>query len=340
MADTSRAGSLPSANPRAGTAQAKLRKAEGNQKKPKLKTGEKKKMSVLSQIPDFYRTEFDTNWEHEVQQMRSRLKDYATVASVSGKEKKFNVFGKQSMQRKTTRGGATRHTDVVLDDYWIRPQVYELSNTFDEYDEEFLGDIVLPKSETIQSHVAAYRRTCDEVIVSALGGTRYSGENGTEANEFPEENEIGVDYVHTGSEANSGLTLAKLIKAKSILGKAEALEPGDPLVFVYTQQQLDDLLFNVSEVKSSDYNQVKALYDGEVEYFMGFHFVRLESLPLVTGVRKCFAYVKSGVKFADSGRKSHLDILPSESHSLQVRTTASLGASRTQDEKVVAVYCD
>jgi len=297
-------------------------------------------MSVLSQIPEFYRTEFDTNWEHEVQQMRSRLKDYAMVASVSGKEKKFNIFGKQSMQRKTTRGGATRHSDVVLDDYWIRPQVYELSNTFDEYDEEFLGDIVLPKSETIQSHVAAYRRTCDDVIVGALGGTRYSGENGTDVNALTQN--VAVDYKPSGTPANSGLTLAKLIKAKSILGKAEALEPGDPLVFVYTQQQMDDLLNNVVEVKSSDYNQVKALYDGEVEYFMGFHFVRLESLErnVSTDVRTCFAYVKSGVKFADSGRKSHLDILPSESHSLQVRTTANLGASRTQDEKVVAIYCD
>jgi hypothetical protein len=35
-----------------------------------------------------------------------------------------------------------------------------------------------------------------------------------------------------------------------------------------------------------------------------------------------------------------MDILPAESHALQIRTTASLGASRTQEEKVVEIACD
>ena len=295
---------------------------------------------ALTEIPQFYKTEFSTNWEHELQQMMSRLKDHATVTTVNGKEKKFNVFGNQSMARKTTRSGQTSRSDVALDEYWVRPLPYELANLFDEYDQEFLGDIVLPKSETLQSHVMAYYRACDEVIIDALGGTRFSGESGTVENALTQN--VAVNYVNTGTPANSGLTLPKLIKAKSILGKAEAIEPGDELILAYTQQQLDDLLNNVTQVSDADYNSVKALIDGTVDHFMGFKFVKLELLDLVvaTDVRTCFAYVKSGVKFADSGRRSYMDILPAESHSLQVRTTANMGASRTRDEKVVAVYCD
>ena len=38
-------------------------------------------------------------------------------------------------------------------------------------------------------------------------------------------------------------------------------------------EQLSDLLVNVVEIKSSDYNNVKALVDGVVNRFMGFEFV-------------------------------------------------------------------
>jgi hypothetical protein len=137
------------------------------------------------------------------------------------------------------------------------------------------------------------------------------------------------------------LTLAKLIKAKSILGKNE-VGKGEELIFAYTQQQLDDLLHSVEEVKSSDYNAVKALVNGDVDTFMGFKFVRLELLPLnvSTDVRTCFAYAKSGVVLSDAGRKAYMDILPQRSHSLQIRSTTSLGATRLEEKKVVKVFCD
>jgi hypothetical protein len=59
-----------------------------------------------------------------------------------------------------------------------------------------------------------------------------------------------------------------------------------------------------------------------------------------TDVRTCFAYVKSGVKLADAGRKVHVDVRPDKSHALQIRTVASLGGTRTQEEKVVSIACD
>ncbi len=294
----------------------------------------------LTQVPEFYTTEFSQNWDHMVQQMQARLKEFAVTTSVKGKEKTFNLFGPQEMTRKMSRNGATKHSDVTLEKYWLRPLPYELANLFDEFDESFLGEVVLPTSEAMQSMAYAYLRKCDDVIISALGGNRYTGETGTTAVPLPSSQQVAVNYVApatTGS--NSGLNLQKLIKAKSILGKNE-VDPSEQLIFAYSQAQLDNLLLNVDQVSNSRYSDVKALYDGKTEYFMGFKFVKLERLPLTSGVRTCFAYVKSGVKFADDERKSYMDILPTESHSLQIRTTAKLGASRTEEKKVVAVYCD
>jgi hypothetical protein len=55
---------------------------------------------------------------------------------------------------------------------------------------------------------------------------------------------------------------------------------------------------------------------------------------------RCVAYVKSGVKLADAGRKVHVDIRPDKSHALQIRTVASLGATRMEEKKVVSIECD
>lgn len=83
---------------------------------------------------------------------------------------------------------------------------------------------------------------------------------------------------------------------------------------------------------------------GQIDTFMGFKFVRVNSafFPYVanTDVRTIVAYAKSGIKLADSGRKVHMDIRTDKSHSLQIRTVAALGATRTQEKKVVRILCD
>jgi hypothetical protein len=197
----------------------------------------------------------------------------------------------------------------------------------------------LPQSEAMQALVMAYGRKCDEVIITGLGETAYSGQTGVTANTLPATQKVAVDYVPTGAPAASGLTLAKLIKTKSILGKNEVIRPGDELIFAYSQQQLDDLLLNVDQVDNSRYNEVKALVDGNLKYFMGFKFVRLELLPKTGTTRKCYGYVKSGIKFGDKGRRSYMDILPERSHALQIRTTAAIGSVRMEEKKVVEVSC-
>lgn len=294
-------------------------------------------------MPEHYPTEFGTNWEHLVQQKLSRLREYVTLATINGKEKTFSQLGQQTMSKVTTRAGQTRTSDAPMEKRWIRPYPYDLANVFDEWDEEFLGEVTLPQSEIMQTHVNAYNRACDDVIVEGLSGVAYSGETGTTVNTIPNTQQVAVDYVLSGSTANSGLTLAKVIRAKHILGVNEVGEDdGEELIFAYTQQQLTDLLNNVNEVKSSDYNNVKALVDGEVDRWMGFKWVKLQRLPLnsSTDVRSCYAYAKSGVKFGDSGRRSHMDVLPANSHALQIRTVASLAALRMEEKKVVEVFCD
>jgi hypothetical protein len=293
---------------------------------------------VLTNIPDHFTTQFDSNWKHLVQQKNSKLKEYCTLDSIEGKEKSYNQLDVTSMTQITDRSRDTRISDQAMAKRWIRPLNYDCAKLVDEFDEQFLGEVVLPTSPIIQSHGAAYARTCDKVIIDALGGTAFTGVTGTTATVLPAGQKIAVGFVESGAVANSGLTIAKLRQAKFLFDSNEVDEE-EERIMVVSAKQLQDLLRTV-EATSADYNTVRALVDGTLNTFMGFKFRRSQQLPLAVDIRSCFAYVKSGIILAERGLKTMMDIRTDLSHSLQIRSVASLAAVRMEEKKVVEIACD
>lgn len=293
---------------------------------------------VLTNVPNHYTTQFDSNWKHLVQQKNSKLKEYVTLDSIEGKEKSYNQLDATSMTQITDRSRDTRITDQAMAKRWIRPQQYDCAKLVDEFDEQFLGEVVLPTSPIIQSHGAAYARTCDKIIIDALGGTAFTGTTGTTATVLPAGQKIAVGYVESGAVANSGLTIAKLRAAKFLFDSNEVDEE-EERIMVVSAKQLQDLLRD-DKITSADFNSVRALVDGTLNTFMGFKFRRSQQLPLAVDIRSCFAYVKSGVILAERGLKTHMDVRADLSHSLQIRSVASLAAVRMEEKKVVEIACD
>lgn len=297
---------------------------------------------VLTNIPDHFTTQFDSNWKHLVQQKNSRLKEYCTLDSIEGKEKSYNQLDAASMTQIEHRSGDTRISDQAMAKRWIRPLNYDCAKLVDEFDEQFLGEVVLPTSPIIQSHGAAYARTCDKIIIKALGGDAYTGAAGTTAQPLPAGQKIGPNFVESGTPgANLGLTIGKLRAAKFLFDSNEVDEE-EERILVVSAKQLQDLL-RTTEVTSADYNTVRALVDGTLNTFMGFKFRRSQQLPFqasTTDIRLCYAYVKSGIILAERGLKTHMDIRADLSHSLQIRSVASLAAVRMEEKKVVEIACD
>lgn len=299
-------------------------------------------------IPEFYTTQFDSNWQHLVQQNDGRLHARVRQETVKGKRKLLNFIGKSKARLITTRSGKTIPSNTPFAKRKLSLRPYDEVYHEDEWDEELLGDVTSPRSAVVISHASAFQRAYDEAVIQAATGTAYIGEDGDEAVDLPNSQKVAVNYIHGSTGSNSGLTLAKIIKAKSILGKNEAVgqnKPGamgDELLFFVTQQQLDDLLVNVDQVSNSRYADVKALVNGEVNNFMGFTFIRTQLLELdaTTDVRTCVAMVSSGVAYAKNGMSTKMTIRDDLNETLQIRTKGRHGATRTEEEKVVAVYCD
>lgn|SRR5215217_2263080 len=298
-------------------------------------------MAILTQLPEHYQTDFADNWDFLVQQKDSRLENKVMRYTVKGKERTFSQLGKSKMRLITTRNGTTIPSDTVMAKRWLRPKGYDEVTWIDQLDPVALGELPAPESEHVVQHARAAKRTMDEVIIAALEGTAYIGVDGTTAVDVPASQKVAVDYVISGGAVNSGMTLAKWTRAKYILDKNEVEAEGR--YFVHSAKQLQDLLTNVIEIKSSDYNNVKSLVDGTVNKFLGFECVMTELLTLdvATDIRTCIAYQKEGIALGIGLEKTvKIDILPTQNHTVQIRTVIMIGATRKEEERVVLVYCD
>lgn len=291
-------------------------------------------------ITQFYPTEFERNWTHVAQQMDSRLRNAVSPGgNLTGKRKSFNLLNDYEMDEVTTRKGDTPDGDTSGEKYWLYARKFEKVITFDEDDERQLGQIVLPDSDEVRNMAMAYNRKVDDIIIGSFDATRYIGEDGTTTDAFPSGQSIAVNYVPTGAPANSGLTFPKIREAARILNENEI--PEEDRYFAYAATQLDNLLA-MTEATSRDYSDIMALKDGKITRFMGFTWIPTQRLPIVTAtdVRSCFAWHKSAVKLGEGARNSYIDIRPDKRHAKQIRSVGRLGAVRTENEKVVRIYCD
>ena len=299
-------------------------------------------MPAMKDIPSHFTTEYASNWEHMCQQKMAKTRECVQFDTVKGKEKKYNQMAPSEMDPVTVRAGDTRISDTDLPARWLRPYPLDKAFLFDEWDSTFLGEVVLPESESIQNHAYAYNRSVDRTVIKAALNVAYTGEIGVDPVALPAGQFIAVNYVESGAVANSGLTIAKLRQAKYMLDAADN-DDEDPRYLALTAKSLQDLL-RTTEVTNHDYNTVKALVDGKVDQFMGFTFRRLSNkiMPIdtVTDIRTVVAWVKSGIKITDTGKEVHIDIRPDKSHALQIRTVAALGGTRMEEGKVVGIYCD
>lgn len=293
------------------------------------------------EIPDHFHKQFTTNVELLLQEKIPVLMQAVMTESYSGEAAQVvKQFGEVEFQEKTTRHGNTNFSDIQHKQRWVFPTDYDLALPVDKEDEIRMLDS--PVSPYVSAMRAAYARKVNAVIRDALLGSAKTGKNGGTTTAFDTTNQrIAVDYVESGGAANSNLTVAKLRKALEILETNYALEEGEQAFIAVTAKQKNALL-RTTEVTNSDYNTVRALVNGEIDTFMGFKFLPYQSLTFSSGViRKIPVWVKSGCTFGQwNGLETHIDPRPDKKYLTQVFMKATIGATRTQEQKVVEILCD
>lgn len=290
-------------------------------------------------IPSHYTTAFSTNWIHRLNQKRSRLDAFLEFEEFDGERKRYDRIGSMTAQLRTERKAATRITNASDDSRWAFRKSYDLANLLDKDDAKNLGQLVLPTSSFLQEHAAAYNRSVDDEAWNCAMGAVITGELGTDSTAFPTStNFIGKDgTVGSNTGTSASLTLGKLLTAREILDNADS-DDDAPRVMVCSAEEITALL-NTTEVKSADYNTVKALAAGQIDTFMGFKFIRIKRLPNSSNLRTCVAWIKGAVKVIRGARMSRITQRDDLSFATQIYSEWYLGSTRVHDEAVVKIDC-
>ena len=289
---------------------------------------------MSNQVTTAFVQQYSNNVQMLSQQMGSRLREAVDVESITGKNAYFDQVGSTTAQIRTSRHSNTPQIDTPHSRRRVSLADYEWADLIDDADKVRM--LIDPTSSYAKAAAAAMGRSMDDVIITALGGTAYSGETGGTSVALPSTQKFAT------SNQSDGLTVAKLLDAKKKMDLAD-VDPSIPRYVVCGATQISDLL-NTTEVKSSDFNTVKALAQGQVDSFLGFKFImsnRLSFDASNTDDRLVFAFTKDAIKLAIgkdvTARISERD---DKSYSTQIYYCQSIGATRMEEEKVVQIPCN
>jgi hypothetical protein len=267
------------------------------------------------------------------QQMSGRLRPCVMVdTNFTGSAKYYDQYGADSMVEISTRYQDTPVQSPNHARRKVTPR-YFVSNTLED-PADALQMLADPKSAYMQGKQAAAGRQLDDLIISALGATAYTGVAGGTSTTLVSYNS-GSSVIASGS---AGMTKAKLLAARKQLGKDEVDK--EDRFCIYTEEQMDDLL-NTTEVTSSDFNSVKALVQGELNTWIGFNFVHSERLATnASSERLCYCYQKKGIQLAIQKEvEGRLSERPDKNYAWQVYLRLCAGATRLEECRVIQVAC-
>lgn len=195
-----------------------------------------------------------------------------------------------------------------------------------------------PTSKYVQEGVKAIGRQKDRTIIAAALGTAYSGQYGTTGVAYDTNMNVAVDH---GGGGNVGMTVKKLRESRRLILGGD-VDDDVPLHIAVTADEIDDLLADTT-LTSADYNNVKALVNGEIDTYVGFKFHRISKniLPLDSNsYRRCIAWAEDGLLFSMGAMATR--IVPRTDKAgapTQVQNDSWFGATRMEEAKVSEIKC-
>ena len=233
---------------------------------------------------------------------------------------------------------------------------WDIADLIDDLDKAKM--LIDPTSTIIQNFMAAANRRIDKHVYDALGGTAAAGQSGgTTINNYDVDESRLIDsdgaVVTAGSnhsaKTETALTIPKLLSCSELLDEGD-IDPARQRHFVYNPYNNHQLL-NLSEIKSIDYNSVKALVQGQIDTFIGFKFHLLQNFKDATKGHlrdseaetadtavECYAWAQGAVKLGVgkdiTTRVSERD---DKRYATQPYMKMSFGAVRVEGPAVVEI---
>ena len=292
-------------------------------------------------VPVSFVKQFSANVTLLSQQRGTKLSDAVMQKPINGEEFFVDQIGATApVQLKDRHGDSPivstphmRRRGTISDWVW--------GDMIDKEDK--IRMLIDPESDYVLNASYGMGRTKDDVIISAFDTTAMTGKAGTTAKTLPDSQKIATDLVTSGT--HTSLTVPKLLEARRILANndVDLDDPFNKLYILCSPNEIAKLL-NESEVKSIDYNTVKALARGEINSYMGFEFKVLSTkrvLMASNGLdRRCIAWAKSGmVMGVGADVEANVAKRSDKNFNWYAHLKMTIGAARLEEEKVVQILC-
>ncbi len=302
------------------------------------------------EIPIAFVDQFKANILMLSQQKPSLLRGICRPESITGDTMYVERIGPKDAIPRGARHGETPVSDAAHTRRKLSMADYVVPADLIDTDDR-LKMLIDPQSVYVQNQVFSLNRAIDDVIITAIFGAAYGGHAGATTINMHDAGECrlvessgvictaGSDFSDTTETA---LTIAKLLTCKQLLDDAN-IDDARQRYFITNPYNLNQLL-NTTEVKSSDYNTVKALAQGQIDTFMGFKFLKTTRLPVDdtdTGATKCAAVCQDAIVLAVAEEPQvNVDRRPDLMNSTQVFSTLSIGATRVEGPAIVGITLD
>jgi hypothetical protein len=226
--------------------------------------------------------QFDAEVKHAYQKAGMLRGTVRVRTGIVGSTHRFPKLGKGAATRRTTQADVTpmnvAHTNATatMEDWCAA----EYTDIFDQAAVNFDE-----RRELATTIAGAIGRREDQLILDAIDAA-------TVANTVSQ---------HIGG-TNTGLNTAKIRRAKRLLDAGGVPMGKGERTLAISAIGLEQLL-GETVATSSDYAPVKALFDGEVDYWVGFQFKTMESrdeggIPLSSTIRTNYAYHRGALGLA------------------------------------------
>ncbi len=304
---------------------------------------------MSTQIPIAFVDQVSSNILLLSQQKPAKIRIATRMEPVTGDTMFVERIGPKDAQPRGARHGETPISDadhtrrqLTIVDYVVPADIIDKPDR--------LKMLIDPQSVYSQNQAFSLNRQIDDVIIAALGGNAFGGHTGGTTIAYSDVGECRVidsdGTVAAAGTAHSdaietALTIAKLLTCKEILDDAEI--DSDRQRYFLTNPHNINQLMNTTEVKSADYNTVKALAQGKVDSFMGFNFIW--STRLATGADtaaiRSFAFAQDAIVLAVQTEPNvSIDLRPDLLNSTQIFSTLGIGATRVEGPAVVSIELD
>lgn len=305
-------------------------------------------MSMQQKLAEAMTTKYSSSITLWAQQSKAVTDGLVMEDSQTGVEN----ISDDSMGLTVMREKTTRNTDLTADEIdfirrWTFSKPYYNRITVDSADK--LRMRVDPGTGIAQAQVAAANRTKDQIAISAMLGTAYTGKTFSTPVALPNGGTI--------LDGNTGYVIAKFEDAVAYLKKYGMMQEGDRINCLWTQFE-EKTFGNQLQVGSRDYTSIQYRDTGGIKRYGLVDFHLLEDvydhqgnlmhrmLPYSVGTgtggantRTSLMWVKKAVKRWTPKQPSGYVWHYGRADEYDIVTTMDAGASRQLDRGVVAVTC-